>query len=66
MIHMSPWHVFKSDDRSTHPEVNARMQVKYADGSLAVGYAFDFFPGLKTVQESPVIGWRYIKDYSSE
>jgi hypothetical protein len=66
MIHMSLWHVFKSDDLSTYPKVNSSMQVKYVDGSLALGYTFDFFSSLETVRESPVIGWRYVKDYSSE
>jgi hypothetical protein len=44
---MSLWHVFKSDDLSTYPKVNSAMQVKYADGSLALGYTFDFFQRLR-------------------
>jgi hypothetical protein len=66
MIHMSLWQVFKSDDLSTYPKVNSPMQVKYANGSLALGYTFDFFSSTGAAPESPVIGWRYVKDYSSE
>jgi hypothetical protein len=41
------------------------MQVKYGDGSLAVGYTFDFFPSLM-VPKSSIISWRYIKAYSTK
>ena len=63
--HPSNWHSFNGYDRTTYPKVNLPMQVKYADGSLAVGYTLDFFPSL-TVPKSPIIGWRYIKTYSAK
>jgi hypothetical protein len=65
MDHLSDWHGFDAHDSSTYPKVNAPVQIKYADGGLASGHTFDFFPSLKTVFESPIIGWRYIKTYSS-
>jgi len=45
--------------------VNAPVHVKYADGSLDFGYALDFFPSFKAAPESPITGWRYIKERPS-
>jgi hypothetical protein len=66
MDHLSEWHSFDAQDTSTYPKVNSPMQVKYVDGGLASGLTFPFFPILKTAHESPIIGWRYIKAYSSK
>jgi hypothetical protein len=52
--HLSEWHSFDALDASTYPKVNSPMQVKYADGSLASGHTFDFFPMLKTAHEPPI------------
>jgi len=63
--HLSNWHSFNGHDRTTYPKVNSPIQVKYADGSLVVGYTLDFSPSL-VVPKSPIIGWRYIKAYSAK
>jgi len=63
--HLSEWHGVDVNDRSTYPKVNAPVQVKYADGSLDFGYALDFFPSFKAAPESPITGWRYIKERPS-
>ena len=44
MDHLSDWHGFDARDTSTYPKVNAPVQIRYADGGLAVGYTLDFFP----------------------
>ncbi len=64
MDHLSEWHSFDANDRSTYPKTVSAIQVKYADGGLASGQTFDFFPVL-TVPKSPIVGWRYIKAYPS-
>jgi hypothetical protein len=63
VAHLSEWHSFDAQDHSTYPKVNAAMQVKYADGGIALGYTFDFFPSLMRPPESLVTGWRYIKAF---
>jgi hypothetical protein len=65
MDHLSEWHRFDANDRSTYPKTSSAIQVKYADGGLGSGYTFDFFPIL-AVPKYPIIGWRYIKAYSSK
>jgi hypothetical protein len=64
MDHLSEWHRFDASDRSTYPKTSSAIQVKYAEGGLASGHTFDFFPMLK-VPESPIIGWRYVRAYPS-
>jgi hypothetical protein len=44
MEHLSDWHSFDPNYRSTYPKVNAPIQVKYANGSLAEGDCRKFFP----------------------
>jgi hypothetical protein len=43
MDHLSEWHSFDANDRSTYPKMSSAVQVKYADGGVAEGYTLDFF-----------------------
>jgi hypothetical protein len=52
MDHLGDWHGLDAQNTSTYLKVNSPMQVKYANGDLAVGYTFDFFPSLKMAQDS--------------
>jgi hypothetical protein len=61
MPHLSAWHSFDVNNADTYPKENSAMQVRYADGSFADGYTFDFFPTLTTPPETPITAWRYIK-----
>jgi hypothetical protein len=59
MEHLSDWHSFDPNNRSTYPKVNSPIQVKYANGSPAEGACRKFFPLLQLAQrecESLIIG----------
>jgi hypothetical protein len=62
MEHMSDWHSFDPNYRSTYPKVNSPVQVKYAKGSVAEGDRRKFFPREELLSDSLIVGWRYIKD----
>jgi hypothetical protein len=62
--HLSVWHDFDSDNLDTYPEVNARIQVKHANGQLGEAYSLELFSLNRIAAESPVVAWRYIKDKS--
>jgi hypothetical protein len=65
MDHLSDWHSFDPQDRSSYPKTNSAIQVKFAGGHIAEGDALGFLPNLKTLPKCPVVGWRYIKAYVS-
>jgi hypothetical protein len=62
MEHLSDWHSFDPNYRSTYPKVNSYIQVKYANGSLAEGNCRKFFPREELLPHSLIVEWRYIKD----
>jgi hypothetical protein len=59
--HLSAWHGFKADDRSSYPTVDSPEQVKYADGGQIEGMSLKHLLGPRLVSDSPITGWRYIK-----
>jgi hypothetical protein len=61
MGHLSNWHDFIPEDRSTYPKVGAAVQVRYNSGSEAAGYRDDFFPRCHLLSGSTIVNWRYIK-----
>jgi hypothetical protein len=61
MKHLSNWHDFNPEDRSTYPKVDAAVQVRYDGGSEAEGYRDDFFPLCRRLSDSTIVNWRYIK-----
>jgi hypothetical protein len=61
MGHVSNWHDFNPEDRSTYPKVEAAVQVRYGSGSEAEGYRDDFFPHCNLLSGSTIVNWRYIK-----
>jgi hypothetical protein len=61
MVHLSDWHAFDSMDRSTYPEVDAPVEVRFDDGGLKEGDSRMFFPRTKLLATSSIVGWRYIK-----
>jgi hypothetical protein len=63
---LSDWHGFDAHDTSTYPKVNAPCRSDMLTAALPRAIPFDYFPSLKTPHESPIIGWRYIKAYSSK
>ena len=62
MEHLSDWHSFDPNDRSTYPKVKSPIQVKYANDSLAQGDCRKFFPREESLTDSLIVGWRYIKE----
>jgi hypothetical protein len=62
MEHLSDWHSFDPNNRSTYPKVKSPIQVKYANGSLIQGDYRKFFPREVLLPDSMIVGWRDIKD----
>jgi hypothetical protein len=61
MEHVSSWHYFNENERSTYPRVVALVQVKHASGRIAEGDSHELFSSDHLLVESPVVAWRYIK-----
>jgi hypothetical protein len=59
MEHLSDWHDFDPENRSTYPTVNAPVQVRYEHGNMTEGKSFKSFLQPPVL---PITGWRYIKD----
>jgi hypothetical protein len=59
--HLSTWHDFDENDKSSYPKVCARVQVKHVNGRVAEGDSFDMLARERLIAESAVIAWRYIK-----
>jgi hypothetical protein len=62
MEHLSNWHDFNPDDRSTYPKVASAVQVKFADGQRVEALSFTVFMSANPLSRSQILGWRYIKD----
>jgi hypothetical protein len=65
MEHLSDWHAFDPDNRTTYPKVDAPVQVRYANGlHIEAMMALAFFS--KVDAFSTITGWRYIKNEDFE
>ena len=61
MTHLSDWHAFDTSDRKTYPNVNAPVQVRFADGKMEEGGSQMFLSPAKLLPCSSIAAWRYIK-----
>jgi hypothetical protein len=61
MQNIGIWHYFNPNDRGSYPVVRTRIQVKYANGVEDEGEWVEFFSQVKSLVESPITGWRYVK-----
>jgi hypothetical protein len=61
MQNIGIWHYFNPNDRGSYPVVHTRIQVKCANGVEDEGEWVEFFSQVKSLVESPITGWRYVK-----
>jgi hypothetical protein len=62
MEHLSAWHEFSRNEKGTHPTVNARVEMKFANGSQVEGYWFRGFFSYDMRALFPITEWRYTED----
>jgi hypothetical protein len=62
MAHLSDWHNFDANDRSTYPKVSSPVQIKLDNGRMYEGDGLIFFPSVGHLPGSLIVNWRYIKN----
>ncbi len=61
MEHLSAWHDFSPDSRSTYPKVVSPVEVEYADERRSEGDFLKLVSDSRALHGSQVTRWRYIR-----
>jgi hypothetical protein len=57
----SEWHSFNENVPETYPTIDSSVQVRYANGGTSEGDLRKLLLDVRTLHESPITAWRFIK-----